>query len=143
MIRPCQFCYRTGFLSDTSRSFLALWNVNSFRVQRTFSTIKIRRISASYGCRALLGALYLFSSYALRCQSAFRYLIDYLGINLLTYPFKTICSTLRFIYYLVYCLIAYTEFPSCICNSIKHFDNFICFWVYLSNFYSFFLMLIF
>lgn len=80
---PRQFCYRIGFLSDTSGSFLALWNVNSFPVQRTFSTTKIRRISTSCGCWALLGRLYLFTPYALRWQSAFRNLIAYHGIGLL------------------------------------------------------------
>ena len=33
-------------------------------------------------CRALVGVLYLFNSYALQYQLAFRNLIDYLGIAL-------------------------------------------------------------
>ena len=67
-IIPChilrQFCYRGSFLSSTSISFLI--------VQRTFSL----------SCRALLGELYLFISYALRCSIAFRNLLTYLGVNL-------------------------------------------------------------
>lgn len=39
------------------------------------------------GCRALLGTLYLFSSYALRCQLSFRNIVDYLGITLLSFRF--------------------------------------------------------
>nr|DAK73256.1 MAG TPA: hypothetical protein [Bacteriophage sp.] len=76
-IRPCQFVI--------VKAFYPLLLIVSYKFSVHFQPQKIRRISTSYGCRALLGRLYLFTSYALQCQSAFRYLIDYLGINLLMF----------------------------------------------------------
>lgn len=40
---------------------------------------------ALYGCSALLGELYLFIPYALRCYIAFRNLYSYLGIAMLIF----------------------------------------------------------
>ncbi|ERI10887.1 hypothetical protein HMPREF0083_00999 [Aneurinibacillus aneurinilyticus ATCC 12856] len=49
-------CYRKGFLSSTSGSFLALQGVNSPSVRHTFSTNK--KDSLLIGCRTLVGLLY-------------------------------------------------------------------------------------
>ena len=57
-------CYRKGFLSPASCSFL--------QVRHIFS----------HKCRTLLGRLYLFTAYALQCHTAFRYLCGYLGISI-------------------------------------------------------------
>ena len=58
------FNYLRSFLSSYSYNFLYVW--------RTFSS--------SLRSSALLGGLYLFTSYALRCFQAFRNLRNYLGI---------------------------------------------------------------
>ncbi len=76
-------CYRTGFLSCTSVGFPT--------GQRTFST--------HLGCRTLLGELYLFISYALRCLPALRNPVNYLGITLLIQILYTICIRVIYVFY--------------------------------------------
>ena len=64
------------------------------------------------GCRALLEGLYLFTLYALRCQSALRNLIDYLGVSILLEIKKSLWLALFYIFksisfYLFYFASAY------------------------------------
>lgn len=85
------------------------------------------------GCQALLGALYLFSSYALRWQSAFRNLIAYLGIGLLTNPFESRCCSRWLVQNLMNILMTCANCFSGVRHSIIRIYDFVCNGVYLRN----------